>query len=127
MQLHVPAHADGMPIDAAAVRSYLVGRNGARKPQVSEVAALTARCFSLRLADLRGPSRRRPVVAARDVAMYLARTLTGAMLQQIGLYFGGRDHTTVMHSCRKTEALLKTDPATRQAVEQLQQQLQVKL
>ena len=56
--------------------------------------------------------------------MYLARSLCRSSLQQIGLYFGGRDHTTVMHACRKTEALLKTDAATRQAVEQLRQKLQ---
>ncbi len=127
LTLYVPADISGKPIDAAAVRAFLAGRNRSHKPQVAAVAALTARRFSLKLADLRGPSRRRPMVAARDVAMHLARTLCGATLQQIGVYFGGRDHTTVMHSCRKAEMLLKTDLATRQAVEQLQQQLQVKL
>jgi chromosomal replication initiator protein len=85
-----------------------------------EIALLTARHFSLRLADLRSPVRRRALVTARGVAVYLARRLTGESLQQIGGYFGGRDHTTVMHSCRQTEELMKSDPTIRQSVESLQ-------
>jgi len=54
------------------------------------------------------------------VAMFLARQLTGSSLDQIGQYFGGRDHTTVMHGCGKTASLVKSDPAIRQAVECLQ-------
>jgi chromosomal replication initiator protein len=124
IQLDVPARMDGKPIDSAAVRDYLAARNGARQLRIHDIALLTARYFSLKLTDLRGASRRRPVLAARDVAMYLARSLCHASLQQIGLYFGGRDHTTVMHACRKIEALVKTDAATRQAVDQLRQKLQ---
>ena len=60
------------------------------------------------------------MVAARDVAIYLCRQLTRESLGRIGEYFGGRDHTTVLHACRKTEELLQTDPAIRQAMDQLQ-------
>jgi len=55
--------------------------------------------------------------------MYLARQLTGKSLKQIGEYFGGRDHTTVMHGCRKTEDLIQNDPSTRHAVVELRQGL----
>ena len=61
---------------------------------------------------------------ARDVAMYLARALTGKSLKQIGSYFNGRDHTTVSHGCSKTESLLGSDPGIRDAVEQLRAQLE---
>ena len=71
-----------------------------------------------------GGSRRQAVVPARGVAMYLARRLTSASLEQIGQYFGGRDHTTVMYGCRRTEKLLKNDPAICQAIEKLQEKLQ---
>ncbi len=124
IQLEVPARMDGKPIDSGAVRDYLASRNGAKQPRIHDIAILTARYFSLKLADLRGSSRRRPVLTARDVAMYLARSVCRTGLQQIGLYFGGRDHTTVMHACRKIEALVKTDSAIRQAVDQLRQKLQ---
>ncbi len=63
------------------------------------------------------------MVTARDVAMYLARTLSGNSLKQIGAYFDGRDHTTVSHGCLKTEKLMKTDPAIREAVCQLRERL----
>ena len=79
----------------------------------------TARHFSLRLADLRSPVRRRALVVARGVAVYLARRLTEESLERIGGYFGGRDHSTVMHSYRKTEELIGSDPAVREAVERL--------
>jgi len=85
---------------------------------------MVARHFSVRLADLRSPSRRQAVVAARDVAMYLARTITGKSLKQIGSYFSGRDHTTVSHGCCKAERLLRTDGTIRQAVERLRAQLE---
>jgi len=63
------------------------------------------------------------VVRARGVAMLLARTLTGRSLELIGQYFGNRDHTTVLHACRKTESLRHTDLAIATAVDHLSQEL----
>jgi chromosomal replication initiator protein len=59
------------------------------------------------MADLAGKSRSRPLVHARQVAMYLCREMTDETLVSIGAHFGGRDHTTVLHSCRKIESLIK--------------------
>ena len=120
LQLEVPAREEGRPIDAHQIRDFLSQRDSALRPKLRDIAALTARHFALRLSDLRGSSRRRPVVAARDVAIYLCRQLTRESLSRIGEYFGGRDHTTVLHACRKTEELLQADPAIRQAIDQLQ-------
>lgn len=113
------ARRDGGAIDAESARHYIRRRAAAREPPLSAIAVQTARYFALRLADLRGPSRRRAVVTARDVAMYLARLLTSNSLDQIGKYFGGRDHATVLHGCRKTGSLLQSDPAVQQAVQRL--------
>jgi chromosomal replication initiator protein len=55
--------------------------------------------------------------------MLLARRLTSQSLDQIGHHFGKRDHTTVMHACRRTEALLREDPAIQHAVENITVQL----
>ena len=120
LQLEVPAREQGRPINAHQIRDFLAERDSALRPKLRDIAALTARHFALRLSDLRGSSRRRPVVAARDVAIYLCRQLTRESLGRIGDYFGGRDHTTVLHACRKTEELLQADPAIRQALDQLQ-------
>jgi chromosomal replication initiator protein len=80
---------------------------------------LTAKHFSLKLSELRSASRRRTITMPRSVAMYLSRKLTASSLDQIGKYFGGRDHTTVSYGCRQTEGRLRTEPAVRQAVQQL--------
>ncbi len=107
-------------LDLAAARQYLASRSRGRQASLHEIALATARHFSLRLSDLRSPSRRRALVAARGVAVYLARHVAGQRLEEIGRYFGGRDHTTVMHSYRTTKKLITGDPAIRAAVEQLQ-------
>ena len=82
-----------------------------------------AKCFRVKSADLKGPSRQKGLVLARQIGMYLSRQLTGHSLQAIGEHFGGRDHTTVLHACSKTELLLSDDPGTRQTVQQLLRQL----
>ena len=69
--------------------------------------------------DLTGKSRSRPLVHARQVAMYLCREMTDATLIGIGGQFGGRDHTTVIHSCRKIESLIKTKREIFQEVTEL--------
>jgi len=122
IRLAMPARLNGHHIGLDDVRNYLAERSGAERPKLAEIAAATARLFSLKLSSLRSRSRRRAVVTARDVAMYVSRRRTRMSLEQIGDYFGGRDHSTVMHGCRKTESLLKTDPAIRKAVEQLEEQ-----
>jgi chromosomal replication initiator protein len=115
-QLELSAQLDGASIDAERVREYLAARSGARGPSLRAIALTTARHFAVRLTELQSPSRRRTIVTARDIAMYLARALTGQSLEHIGRYFGGRDHSTVAHGCRKTEELLQTEPALREAV-----------
>jgi chromosomal replication initiator protein len=117
------AELDDEPIETERVEHYLTEKTGARTPSLRGIAARTARHFALKVNELKSPSRRRTVVAARDVAMYLARKLTPSSLEQIGNFFGGRDHTTVLHGCRKTERLVASDPATRSAVERLHQSL----
>ncbi len=114
--LELAARAEGGPITLERARQYLAERSSPDQPTLGEIAAATARHFSLRVSDLRSPSRRRTVVAARGVAMYLARALTMQSLTQIGVYFHGRDHSTVSHGCRKTGRLLDSDPAIRDAV-----------
>ncbi len=124
VQLMMRAHVAGDPIDLPAAKRYLSVRNGKRRqPTLHEIALATARHFSLKLSDLRSPVRRRALVTARGVAVYLARHLTHESLEEIGHYFGGRDHTTVIHSCRKTEELRQTDPAIAEAIARVQKEL----
>jgi chromosomal replication initiator protein len=110
-------------VDADRARQFLADRVPSRQPTLAAITRAAAKQFSLKSAQLKSASRNRTVVAARSVAMYLARKLTGHSLEQIGRAFGGRDHTTVLHGCRKIEKQLETDPAVRQTVRQLQEVL----
>jgi chromosomal replication initiator protein len=122
-QLEGPLRQQHGRLDVSTARQYLALRDRAQQPSLHEIALATSRHFSLRLVDLRGSSRRRALVTARGVAVYLARQLTEESLQKIGAYFSGRDHTTVMHGCHKMEKLLRHDPAIQEAIKSLQKTL----
>ncbi len=73
--------------------------------------------FSISPADLRGAKRSNDVTFPRQIAMYLCRNVAQMSLPQIGIDFGKRDHTTVMHACNKIENEIKTNSNTRLIVE----------
>lgn len=110
-------------ISVELAERHLEGRHGPRAVDLRRIASHTARCFALKVADLKSASRRKGVVLARGVAMYLARQMTPLSLEQIGAFFGRRDHSTVLHGCRKTEALLNSDRLVLQAVLDLRRKL----
>lgn len=85
---------------------------------IKTIQAEVARYYDLTLADLVGSKRSRFVVFPRQVAMYVARELTGQSLPKIGELFGGRDHTTVMHAHSKIADTMKVD---RDASNQIQE------
>jgi chromosomal replication initiator protein len=68
-------------------------------------------------------TRKREITTARQVAMYLARTLTNSSLPKIGEEFGGRDHTTVMHANDKITEELKSNPEIEEAVKAISQNI----
>ena len=68
-----------------------------------------ARYYKLKVQDLIGKRRLQAVARPRQLAMYLAKTLTTRSLPEIGRAFGGRDHTTVLYACQKITQLLDTD------------------
>lgn len=93
---------------------------------LSTIVALVADHCNLSVDDLVGRKRLQNVVQARQLAMYLARTESYHSLVQIGAFFGGRDHTTVLHSCRKIEKEAESDSTLRQSITDLHTILQEK-
>jgi chromosomal replication initiator protein len=91
----------------------------AGRPTVERIAQRVSRYFQVEPRQLQSRTRLRSALLPRQVGMYLARQLTGLSLQQIGAYFGGRDHSTVLHACRKVEEALAVDVPLSQAVRQL--------
>jgi len=116
-------HKQQIPIDLEAVQNFLRKYHAENRLGLRVIAVTAARHFGLKLADLKSPSRQRAIVEARAVAMYISRRRTDRSLEQIGGYFGGRDHTTVLHNCRRTESLVKTDPTIQNAVAKLESTL----
>ena len=93
------------------------------KTSIEDIQRKTAEFYKLDVRDFHSPQRARRVARPRQVAMYLARKLTTRSLPEIGRRFGGRDHTTVLHACRRIEALCDEDPLFKQEVEFLSQML----
>jgi len=89
---------------ATEVLSDLIAQSAPRQVTPKEILEVTSRVFDFSIEDLCGPSRRRPLVQARQIAMYLFRVLTNYSYPAIAIEFGHRDHTTVMHACNKIEA-----------------------
>jgi len=79
--------------------------------------------FGLKMSELRSKQRQRALVFPRQVAMYLCRELTDASLPEIGRYFGGRDHTTVLHACAKIAHMEETDESVARLLWQLRRTL----
>ena len=96
-----------------------------RARTISEIQAAACAHFGLSSEELLSSTRSPRVAWPRQVAMYLARELTGESLPSIGREFGGRDHTTVLHACRRAGARIATDAQAREAVEKLCAQLGV--
>jgi chromosomal replication initiator protein len=81
----------------------------ARLVSIENIQKTVADYFKIRVADLLSKRRSRSIARPRQVAMALAKELTNHSLPEIGDAFGGRDHTTVLHGCRRIEALRSTD------------------
>jgi len=81
---------------------------------IENIQKTVAEYYKIRLADLSSKSRSRSVARPRQLAMALSKELTSKSLPEIGKAFGGRDHTTVLHACRKIEELRESDDTIRE-------------
>ncbi len=95
-----------------------------KRIKIEDIQRVVARQYNVSRSDLLSSRRTANVVRPRQVAMYLAKTLTLRSLPEIGRRFGGRDHTTVLHAVRKIEALVARDTSLSEEVESLKRQLQ---
>ncbi len=94
-----------------------------RRVSVNNIQKIVAEYYKIRVSDLHSKDRSRQVVRPRQLAMALSKELTNQSLPEIGDAFGGRDHTTVMHACRKISELIKMDSRMREDYNNLLQKL----
>ncbi len=86
---------------------------------VDMIQKIVAEHFNLALSDLRNKRRSKNIILPRQVAMYLSRQLTNLSLPEIGEAFGGKDHTTILHSWKKIDGAIKSSPSLKNTIEQL--------
>ena len=111
------------PLDLELARRFLAQDEPPTLPTPAAIGKAVATEFAVKLAELRSSSRTRQLAFPRQVAMWLTRHLLGTSLQEVGAFYGGRDHTTVVHACQQITRLLESDPLLQSRVEKLKRQL----
>jgi chromosomal replication initiator protein len=99
--------------------AHLVGTGEAKRVRIEDIQRIVARHYNVSRQELVSNRRTRVIVKPRQIAMYLAKTLTPRSFPEIGRRFGGRDHTTVLHAVRKIEELIGGDTKLGQEIELL--------
>ncbi len=116
----------GKPLDVATTEMLLQDVLMEQAQQILTIETIQKRVadhFQLRHSDMQSKRRPNNIAIPRQIAMYLARTLTKHSLQEIGDAFGGRDHGTVIHACKAVDNMMEQDPTTRGSIEFLKAQL----
>mgnify|MGYP001586948599 CR=1 FL=1 len=92
---------------------------------VEEIQRIVGEFFNLPVDILRAKTRKQEVVGARQIAMYLAKELTNCSLKTIGLHFGGRDHSTVIHAYQTVEDQVRLDSKFKTSVDQIRKKIEL--
>ena len=101
----------------------LVGPAELARLSLNQICRVTSKISKITEKQLIGKTRKMEVVNARHIAMYLCRELTGGSLHSIGIHFGKRDHSTVIHACRTIEEKINKDSGFANTVETIKNQL----
>jgi len=119
------AHFTGNPITTPFIKESLKDLLALQDKQVSidNIQRVVAEYYKIKVSDLLSKRRSRSVARPRQMAMSLSKELTNHSLPEIGDAFGGRDHTTVLHACRKIKELREVDPEIREDYLNLQRHL----
>lgn len=112
-------------IDSELAKEALGDLVGApqRTISIQDVADAVLQRYNVRLSDLQSKRRAQSITVPRQVCMYLARRLTNRSLEEIGAFFGGRDHTTVLYGERKINKQIRRDPVLRGLVEAMEREI----
>lgn len=113
-------------IDFNLVKKVVLERLGNGAPidiSTTDIVKRVAEATKVNEKEIVGSSRKRPIAEARQISIYLCREIMGSSLMDIGMNFGGRDHTTVLHACRNIENKIKSDKRISYLVRSLQQDL----
>jgi chromosomal replication initiator protein len=122
-QLATLSQLQRKPLKFADVRPHFRAQIDALRPSVERIVQHVGGHFHVETNELLSRRRLRAILVPRQIGMYLARHLTQLSFKQIGASFGGHDHTTVLHACRKIEGAIQHDALLSGTVRQLQAEL----
>jgi chromosomal replication initiator protein len=100
-------------------------KTSSKEITIDSIQKMVCEYFDVAYEKLLAKTRKREIVQARQITMFLAKSFTKNSLKTIGEHFGGRDHTTVIHSCQTVKDLMDTDTSFRESVVELQQKVQL--
>ncbi len=105
-----------------ALKDYL-SKSSFVKNNIQKIQQVVAEYYNITVEDLKSKKRKAEIAFPRQVAIYLCRTLTDESFPKIGIQFGGRDHSTVMHSVDKIDSELKTNPQFKDIIDALKSKI----
>lgn len=127
IRVYAKSNLSGERITLETAREVLTETNGGilESQDISVDAVIEAVCrhFGIRASEIKSKKRSSSILKPRQAAMYLARKLTQASLPEIGKAFGGKDHTTVMHSIRVTEEMILKDEKLKGVIEAIERDM----
>lgn len=125
LRIESMARHENLPVNETTVNATLDELLGAASSRIDlrKIEDLVCSEFSVSVDELHSPRRTRSIVLPRQVCMYLGRRLTGCSLGEIGRHFGGRDHSTVLHSIEKIRQCVEQDTHLRGSIEAMEGRL----
>lgn len=100
-------------------------KNASREISIEYIQKLVSEFYSLSVDLLKSKTRKREIVQARQISMYFSKQLTKSSLKNIGMHFGGRDHSTVIHACQTVNDLMDTDKKFKRDVEEISKRIKI--
>jgi chromosomal replication initiator protein len=123
------AHAsiNRAPVDLDSAKEILKNfiNNVSKELTIDHIQSLVCEYFDMPLELLKSKTRKREIVQARQISMFLSKKYTKTSLANIGKYFGGRDHSTVIHACQTVGNLMDTDSMFKDHVEEIQKKISI--
>jgi chromosomal replication initiator protein len=115
------ASITGIQVELDMAQKVLATTLSSRRPEltIDVIQKKVSQSFSIDLQMMKAKKKTSDVVLARQVAMYLSRSLTNSSLKVIGTAFGGRDHSTVIHACNLVSEKMSSDPLFRQKIDRI--------
>ncbi|MCO5248339.1 MAG: chromosomal replication initiator protein DnaA [Chitinophagales bacterium] len=114
-------------IEMAKRVATLYIKNASKEIQIETIQNVVCEYFEVTVDKLKGKTRKRPIVQARQLSMFFAKQYTKHSLKSIGSYFGDRDHSTVIHSCQAVRDQIDTDSDFKESVEELKKRIELSL